>query len=180
MAERDETRHNGRPSPVDPAVGRLVAWHHEMLRVHARLREALDVVRDAAAAGADVPAPERELLLFCHGFCHALSRHHAGEDDGLFPALVRRRPDLVGVVRRLEQDHSMIEHLLHGLRHALDTGADVATVDRHLEGVSAVMESHFRYEERELLGPLEELVDDGPALPLSPADAFGPLADGAS
>lgn len=180
MAERDETGPDGRPWSTDPGTGRLVAWHHEMVRVHARLREALDVVRDAASTGQAVPAPERELVLYCHGFCHALSGHHTGEDRGLFPALVRHRPDMAPVVRRLEQDHSMIEHLLHGLRDALTSGADVATVDRHLEGVAAIMESHFRYEERELLGPLEELTDDGPVLPLSPADAFGPLADGSA
>ena len=36
---------------------------------------------------------------------------------------------------------------------------------RHLEGVDAIMESHFRYEERELVALLDALVGDGPALP---------------
>ena len=35
----------------------------------------------------------------------------------------------------------------------------------HLEGVDAIMESHFRYEERELVPVLDGCVGDGPALP---------------
>ena len=36
---------------------------------------------------------------------------------------------------------------------------------RHLEGVDAIMESHFRYEERSLVGVLDAVEGDGPALP---------------
>lgn len=142
-----------------------------MTRVHARLRDALEVVQDAIDDGRDVPAPERELLLYCHGFCTALSGHHAGEDDTLFPALAARRPELRPVLDRLRSDHGTIEHLLHGLRSAIDGGATPLEVGRHVEGVAAIMESHFRYEERALLGPLAELTLDA-----TPRDAFGPLA----
>ncbi len=154
---------------------RIIAWHEQMRRTHTRLRAALDVVREAAEAGHHVPGPERELLLYCHGFCQALSGHHSGEDRLLFPELVRRRPELAQVVRALEQDHSMIEHLLLGLRHALDSGEDAATLGGHVEGVSAVMESHFRYEERALLGPLAALAGEE-GVGLTPRDALGPLA----
>ncbi len=150
---------------------RLIAWHHEMTRVHARLREALDVVREAVEDGRDVPAPERDLLLFCLGFCTALSGHHAGEDRTLFPALAEMRPELLPVLRRLEQDHSMIEHLIGGLREAVDAGLPPVEMERHLDGIGAVMESHFRYEERELLGVLAGLSID-----VAPGEAFGPLA----
>jgi hypothetical protein len=43
-------------------------------------------------------------------------------------------------------------------------------LDRHLEGVAAIMESHFRYEERQLLTVLETL-----SLDASPEEALGPL-----
>ena len=36
---------------------------------------------------------------------------------------------------------------------------------RHLEGVDAIMESHFRYEERELVALLDIHEGDGPDLP---------------
>ena len=40
-----------------------------------------------------------------------------------------------------------------------------AVVLRHLEGVDAIMESHFRFEERELVPVLDATVGDGPPLP---------------
>lgn len=149
---------------------RLIAWHHEMEAAHAQLRRALDIARAAVTDGVEVPPAERELLLYCHGFCVALDGHHRGEDDALFPALLERRPELAEVVRALRQDHSMIAHLLHALRSALDGGRPLGELLRHLDGVGAIMESHFRYEERALLGVLATL-----DLPLDVPEAFGPL-----
>ncbi|CAM3284957.1 hypothetical protein STAL104432_18735 [Streptomyces albus] len=51
----------------------------------------------------------------------------------------------------------MIAHLLGGLREAVDRAAPPDELDRHLEGVAALMENHFRYEERQLLTVLETL-----------------------
>lgn len=141
-----------------------------MENAHARLRRALEVTRQALATGAEVPAAERDLLLYCHGFCVALDGHHRAEDDGLFPALLAQRPELAGVVRTLEQDHGMIAHLLHSLRAALDEDRGGVDLERHLDGIGAIMESHFRYEERQLLGVLTGL-----DLPLDVPEAFGPL-----
>lgn len=64
----------------------------------------------------------------------------------------------------------MIGHLLGGLQAAVDRAAPAAELDRHLEGVAAIMESHFRYEERQLLRVLDSL-----ELETDPGDALGPL-----
>lgn len=141
-----------------------------MRAVHARLRDALTVTREALADGDPVAPATRELLLFCHGFCAALAGHHQGEDDHLFPALVAAHPDLADTIRYLRQDHSMIAHLLTSLQAAVDRGGTPTDLDRHLEGVAAIMESHFRYEERQLLSVLETL-----DLDIDPRQAFGPL-----
>jgi hemerythrin-like domain-containing protein len=138
--------------------------------MHARLREALDLTRSAVAEGRSGEAATSDLLLYCHGFCTALDGHHQGEDHTLFPAIEAAHPELAPVLRRLTQDHSMIAHLLAGLQSALDRAAPVAELDRHLEGVAAIMESHFRYEERQLLTVLETL-----SLDASPAEVLGPL-----
>jgi hypothetical protein len=135
---------------------RLIAWSHELRQVHNRLREALDLTRAASSV---------DLLLYCHGFCAALDGHHRGEDHTLFPAIRAAHPELEPVLRKLTQDHSMIAHLLAGLR-----AAPATELDRHLEGVAALMENHFRYEERQLLGVLETL-----ALDASPEAVLGPL-----
>jgi hypothetical protein len=64
----------------------------------------------------------------------------------------------------------MIAHLLSGLQTALARAAPPDELDQHLEGVAAIMESHFRYEERKLLTLLETL-----ALDANPETVLGPL-----
>ncbi|MET8499357.1 hemerythrin domain-containing protein [Streptomyces microflavus] len=149
---------------------RLVAWSQELRRVHHRLREALDVTRTALDEGVPGESATRELLLYCHGFCAALDSHHQGEDRTLFPAIAAAHPELRPVLRSLEQDHSMIAHLLGGLRAAVDRAASPEELDRHLEGIAALMENHFRYEERQLLAVLETL-----ELTAAPGEVLGPL-----
>nr|WP_246247595.1 hemerythrin domain-containing protein [Cellulomonas septica] len=117
--------------------------------------------------------PARDPLLYCWGFCAALEGHHRSEDDHLFPLLLRAHPDLAPVVGQLRQDHRMIDHLLGSLREAIRSGADADERARHLEGVAAIMESHFRFEERRVL-PLLDALDPG-GVP-TPADLYGPLA----
>ena len=136
---------------------RLVAWSDELSRVHTRLRAALRICREAIDDGADSGAATRDLLLYCHGFCAALGNHHLGEDHTLFPAIAAAHPELQPVLRSLEQDHSMIAHLLGGMRTAIDHAATPDELSRHLDGIGAIMESHFRYEEKQLLTVLETL-----------------------
>ncbi|MDR6866511.1 hypothetical protein J2Y69_001104 [Microbacterium resistens] len=161
---------------------RIVAWARELREVHARLRAALRVTQEALLAGdsgagagassgvgtgagtdSGADASMRDLLLYCHGFCTALDGHHRAEDGRLFPALEAAHPDLAPTLRALEQDHSMIAHLLGGLRGAVDRVAGPEELGRHVEGVAAIMESHFRYEERMLLEVLGTLDLDASA-----------------
>jgi hemerythrin-like domain-containing protein len=149
---------------------RLVAWSRELRVVHGRLREALHVTRTALEDGQQVGPPPRELLLFCHGFCTALDGHHRGEDRVLFPAVVEEHAELAATVGSLMQDHSMIAHLIVGLEAAIDRAASPLELLSHLDGIGAIMESHFRYEERQLLAVL-----DGLDLGAEPSEALGPL-----
>ncbi len=149
---------------------RLIAWNHELRTVHERLREALQLTRTALADRAPAEPAQRDLLLFCHGFCTALTGHHEGEDAELFPAIAAAHPELSEVLRNLRQDHSMIAYLLGALGAAIDRTAPPEELDRHLEGVAAIMESHFRYEERSLGVVLEALELDA-----DPGRVLGPL-----
>jgi len=149
---------------------RLIAWSNEMRDVHERLRKALRVTQEAIAAGDPAEPAARDLLLFCHGFCAALTGHHEGEDGELFPAIARSHSELRETIRYLEQDHSMIGHLLGGLQAAVDRAATPEDLGKHLEGIAAIMESHFRFEERKLLGVLESF-----ALDADVGEVFGPL-----
>ncbi|MGN7860269.1 hemerythrin domain-containing protein [Microbacterium sp. 22303] len=148
---------------------RLIAWSNELRQAHARLREALGVVR-AGVHGPDPQRPARDLLLYCRGFCTALDQHHRGEDRALFPAIEAAHPELAPVLRKLSEDHAMIDVLLTALSTAVDGGVPPDDIDRHLDGVGAIMESHFAFEERQLLGVLETL-----ALDADPPDVLGRL-----
>lgn len=149
---------------------RLIAWSRELRAVHERLREALRVTRAALEDGEPADRATRDLLLYCHGFCTALTDHHVGEDRVLFPAISEAHPELRETLRYLVQDHSMISHLVSALQDATQRAASRAEIDQHLEGIAAIMESHFAYEERQLLTVL-----DGLALNADPHDVLGPL-----
>ncbi|OOC53284.1 MULTISPECIES: hemerythrin domain-containing protein [Nocardiopsis] len=151
---------------------RIRAWGGELRAVHHRLRQALELARESVESGARAEAVSRDLRLFCLGFCTALAGHHTSEDASLFPLVVERRPDLAPVVAKLKQDHSMIEYLIGGLERALDAGESDEEKLRHLDGIGAVMESHFRYEESQLVGVLDAL--DGEDLDRTAL--FGPIA----
>lgn len=62
--------------------------------------------------------------------------------------------------------------MLHTSRRhaAVDRSATPEQLDGHFEGIAAIMESHFRYEERQLLTVLEGLELDAAV-----SDALGPL-----
>jgi len=149
---------------------RLIAWGNELRAVHQRLREALQATRAAVDAGeVDRPAA-RDLLLYCHGFCAALTGHHQGEDRELFPQIAAAHPELGETLRTLEQDHVMMSRLMNDLQVATARASSPVELGRHLDGLAAIMESHFRYEERQLLTVLDALAPDA-----DPHALLGPL-----
>ena len=154
---------------TDRETTRLIAWSSELRRIHARLREAVALAR-AAAAGADESSAAADLSLYCRGFCAALDEHHRGEDRALFPAIEAAHPELAGTLRKLTQDHSMIDFLITRLTQATRANATAYEIEGHLEGIAAIMESHFAYEERQLVAVLDSL-----ALEADPRDVLGRL-----
>ena len=150
---------------------RALAWDRELTRVHELLRGALVIARASVEDADGETRLDLDLQTFCVGFCAALDGHHRGEDASLFPALLDEHPDLADVIASLKRDHDMLSHLLGELQNALSSGAERAELDRHLDGIDAVMETHFRYEERMLLAPLRAL-----RLSATSAQVLGPLA----
>ncbi|WP_152361597.1 hemerythrin domain-containing protein [Microlunatus speluncae] len=152
---------------------RVTAWYDELQAVHRRLRDGLQVAREAIDSGVEAERLGRDLLIYCWGFCTALDGHHTSEDRALFPLLLKDRPELADVVSKLKQDHSMLSHLIKALTAELNEDADAASLHRHLDGIEAIMETHFGYEERQLRDALGSLPTDGGGR----ADLFGPIAD---
>ncbi|MGH8876813.1 MAG: hemerythrin domain-containing protein [Stackebrandtia sp.] len=135
---------------------RFTAWGEELRQVHRKLRRALALARASLDGGEQVDVTG-DLLLFCRGFCAALTGHHRAEDGSLFPELVRLHPELVPVVAKLTQDHNMIDHLIGGLEKATAESADPEVAHRHLDGIEAVMETHFKFEETQLIAVLNAM-----------------------
>jgi hypothetical protein len=71
----------------------------------------------------------------------------------MFAELLRYRPDLARTVANLVQDHEMIASILSRVAELADhtTGCHSPALEgigRELDGLAAIMESHFNYEER--------------------------------
>lgn len=142
---------------------RLAALGAELLAIHRGLRTDLARLRtetdDYLAGG---PRP-RDLKAHCLAFCTALTAHHTGEDRGAFPALTARHPELRPLIGKMAEDHAMISGLLQSLERVLDEvpaepdERAAARVRGELEGLGAIMESHFRFEERTIAEALDAL-----------------------
>lgn len=153
-----------------PTGPRARALGRELRLLHDRIRETLDDALagiDPTAAVLDVTASP---LARCRSICVALDVHHRHEDAVLFPWLLAAHPHLAAVLGRLEEDHRLVATLLEELTRAVDGQAPTSTLVRHLEGLAAIMENHFRYEEREL-GPVLDALD--PALAGPPLETAG-------
>lgn len=144
------------------AAERVLALGRELVRVHDGLREELARVRDAARAG-DRPVVGGSLLGHCAAFCSALTEHHAGEDAHVFPVLARRFPELAPVIEKLAEDHALIADIVarvEGVTSRLVTGGDTDRLLGELDGLAAILESHFSFEERRIADALDALTAD--------------------
>ncbi|GGX79306.1 hypothetical protein GCM10010510_25320 [Streptomyces anandii JCM 4720] len=80
----------------------------------------------------------------------------------MFSQLLRERPDLAATVANLVEDHGMIASILSRVRELADGAAQsrapaLEAIRRELDGLAAIMESHFGYEER----TISQALDDG-------------------
>lgn len=141
---------------------RLRAFGNELVEVHLWLREELDRLRDDVDAYVEDRAGRpRMLRAHCLTFCDAIRRHHTGEDADAFTALLSRFPELGDVVEQLRHDHEAVTGMLGDLESLLarlDTEpAQGERVRDELDGISALLESHFRYEEKRIVAALNAL-----------------------
>ena len=140
---------------------RAVALSRQLAEAHEALRQRL---RDAQAHPGSAQTDSR-LVTHCVAFCSALSAHHQGEDAGLFAELLRVRPDLRDVVRKLTEDHQMIAGILATIAELADESVGASPrrgqlIGRELAGLAAIMESHFGYEERAISDALDNQVQE--------------------
>jgi Hemerythrin HHE cation binding domain len=152
---------------LDGAVqpDRVMALSEQLVQVHQGLRDRLAGLRQQAAAGgpeisAGAGLGPGDLLGHCLGFCRAVQAHHTGEDTGLFPALQAAAPELTPVIVKLAEDHTLVAGILQQVRELLAQPAGPDTLRRELDGLTAILESHFAFEERRLAAALDALGPD--------------------
>ncbi|WP_334630456.1 hemerythrin domain-containing protein [Micromonospora sp. CPCC 205539] len=146
--------------PTSSPAGRLAAVGNQMIEIHlwltaelARLRASLDT------AAPEDAHPSRDLRAHCLAFCAALGRHHTAEDGGAFRLLADQVPELRPVLANLITDHEVVAGILGRIEDLLGgaTPMPVARVRGELDGLAALLESHFRYEEKRLVTALNAL-----------------------
>ena len=139
---------------------RVVALSGQLIEVHRALRERLTSLRAAVAGGAAALAIPEDLLSHCLSFCAAIHAHHTGEDIQLFPALRAAAPELAPVIDKLMEDHALVAGILRQVRDLLvpdPPAADPEALVRELDGLTAILESHFSFEERRIARALDTL-----------------------
>ncbi len=153
----------------------MAALSEQLIQVHRDLRERLTSLRrdladgtghrPTAPAAADRRLPD-DLLGHCLGFCTAIHAHHTGEDERLLPQLRAAAPGLAPVIDNLIEDHALVSGILRRIRELLapGQGAGPAVLARELDGLTAILESHFGYEERRL-GQALDALDPGTSIP---------------
>ncbi|GAA2717563.1 hemerythrin domain-containing protein [Micromonospora olivasterospora] len=147
------------PEPAD----RLLALGHQLIEIHLWLREELARLRESLDPGADPDRGAlRSLRAHCLTFCAALTRHHTGEDAGAFRVLAEEAPELRPVLDELARDHRIVDGIVRRVEELVadPPGGDPAATDRvraELDGLGALLGSHFTYEERKLVGALDAL-----------------------
>ncbi|WP_433634521.1 hemerythrin domain-containing protein [Nocardia sp. CA-120079] len=145
---------------TDLDASRARALGQELVAIHDWLRTELTRIRaDVTAYAAGSELRPTQLRAHCTAFCAALTRHHTGEDIAGFPALAGQFPELAQVLAELRTDHQLVAEILRRLTELLDSiGPDNAdTVRRELDGLAAILESHFHWEERRLVQAFDEL-----------------------
>ena len=135
---------------------RFTAYGHQLIAVHHRLLDQLDDLRDGIV-------PDHEFGTHCLALCAAVTRHHTGEDRTVFPELAARHPELRSFLDELDRDHQLIAGILArltvlaGRLGATSPGNARDALRMELDGLAAVLETHFIGEEKRLVALLDAL-----------------------
>jgi iron-sulfur cluster repair protein YtfE (RIC family) len=142
----------------------VIVLSEQLIHVHHALRERLASLRREAANGTGPRAADaamgEDLLSHCFSFCAAMHAHHNGEDTQLLPALRGAAPELAPVIDNLIEDHGLVAAILRKIHELLAPGQNSSgpgALVRELDGLTAILESHFSYEERRIATALDNL-----------------------
>jgi hypothetical protein len=135
--------------------------------VHSALRR--DLVRVGLVLGTSQAAePARrtalaEHLLWMMQFLHD---HHAGEDDGLYPLVKRRKPAAAELVERMDIDHNAVAAAVAAVNaavthHLADPTSPDSTLLLAVDRLGAALLPHLEREEREMMPMVSASIAEG-------------------
>jgi len=139
---------------VPDVPDRLAAWGQQLVETHDRLRDELDRLLDGLDGADEDAGLTPDLRTHCVAFCGAIGRHHTSEDRTAFPALAAQHPELQDTLDGLARDHHVVAGILQSIDAVLTRGDDLARARSEIDGLAAILESHFRWEERRLVDAL--------------------------
>lgn len=142
---------------VDPTDNMNAVIHRSLTR---------DLDRLERVTRTDVPDGQRRAVTgFVTWMLDVLHHHHVGEDEGVWPRLLAKRPDLAPLVADMEAEHERLAAASDALRAAADawaTDASPAARERVHVATVAMQEAtlpHLEHEEREMIPLTVEAFD---------------------
>jgi luciferase-like monooxygenase/hemerythrin HHE cation binding domain-containing protein len=158
-----------RPGPGDG--DHLVAIHDHLRAELAQVRDLVEQVErghvDAGRARSVISTMTMRqndwtLGTYCESYCRLVTMHHSIEDQSMYPRLLAAEPGLGPAIDRMVVEHLEIHRLLDEVDRALV--ALVAEPSLGLDGVRTALDrlsdsllAHLRYEEDQLVEPLNRL-----------------------
>ena len=134
---------------VDPTYNMNAVIHRSLVR---------DLDRLERVTRSDVPDAQRAALTrFVPWLLDFLHHHHVGEDEGVWPRLLAKRPDLAPLVADMGTEHARLAAASDGLRAACAawaTDGSAAARERVHAATVAMQEAtlpHLEHEEREII-----------------------------
>jgi deazaflavin-dependent oxidoreductase (nitroreductase family) len=142
-----------RTLPVVVLDRAVTTFAGKLLEVHNWLR---DQVRQLQAEAGPPGRLGLELRQHCLTFCEALTFHHTGEDDHVFPGVVAHHPHLADALDRLREEHRTVARIKGDLLVLLDA-ADSDGFRAELDRLAAELAAHLDHEEGWLLPVLADV-----------------------
>ena len=148
----------------------LLAVHEHLRQELTKLREVIQEVREGRSSASEARSYLNTMTMrqnywtlgaFCAAYCRVVSIHHAIEDASLFPDLKAADQSIAPILDRLKHEHEGIAKVLSDIDTALvATVEDEERLDDTEEAVdhlSDALLAHLKYEEEQLVEPIERL-----------------------
>lgn len=146
----------------------LVEVHDHLRTELEKVYQVVDEVRRGSRTATSARSAINEMTVrqnnwslgaYCATYLRLVTMHHSLEDSAVFPYLRAAEPALAPVLDRLEEEHRVVHDVLNELDRVLiqllEHPGDLSGVDAALDDLTRTLRSHLRYEEDQLVQPLD-------------------------